>query len=152
MSFAPRLSRAAGLALAGTLIWSAAALAETPLEMCNKTELPVDCMVGVTVDGTVTVSGAHRIEAGQCKAFQNVSDNFYYHCVEMQYNEEASRWLEVGRWEGGTTFCVPQYQKTFSLAQAERLTKDCEAHGYTSLGFEREAIEGDDIIEIDLED
>ncbi len=141
---------AAGI-LAASLAVAGAARADAPIEICNRTELPTDCMVGFEEGGVVKVSGSHRIDAGQCREYPEMQGAIYYHCVQKQFNEEANRWLEMGRWEGDQTFCVPQYQKSFSLAQVERITKDCEAHGYTSLGFEKEEVSGDDIIEIDLE-
>ncbi|MGF1455905.1 MAG: DUF1036 domain-containing protein [Alphaproteobacteria bacterium] len=146
-----RRNTLAGALVTASLVLGGAAHAEAPLEICNRTELPTDCMVGLEAGGVVKVSGSYRIDAGQCKEFADIEGSMYYHCVQKQFNPEANRWLETGRWEGEQTFCVPQYQKSFSLAQVERITKDCEAHGYTSLGFEKEDMSGNDIIEIDLE-
>ncbi len=127
------------------------ARADIPVELCNRTDLPAKCVVALDRNGTIEVSGRHKVEPGQCRSFVSDEGEAFFNCVQLQFDEEANKWLESGNWNGERTFCVPQFKDEFRLAQPERITGDCEAHGYTSVGFETQEMSGEGEIEISLE-
>ncbi len=107
----------------------------TPVEICNRTPHPVDCILVHGPGIQPKASGRYRIESRACRTMEEGESPVYYHCT--QWRQRRGQEVQSGIWDGDITFCAPRYAPSFTLTQTSRLRENCEGSGYISLGFAR---------------